>query len=105
MATALFSLANFQNCARSAGGIFCNVCATFAPKKRFKVVVVLWHLLHLNVGLPFDMGRHRVISVFSLQRLQTTQEAPQWFAVSMFHASTFSMPLRFELVEEGGSVP
>ena len=27
MAPALFSLANFQNCARSAGGIFCNVCA------------------------------------------------------------------------------
>ena len=62
-------------------------------------------MLHLKVPEPLLMRRQRVISVFSLQYEQITQEPPKRPELSMFHAGTCSMPLHFEIVEEGGSVP
>ena len=76
-----------------------------SAQARFKVVVVVLHLLHLKIPEPLLMRRQRVISVFSLQYEQITQEPPKRPELSMFHAGTCSTPMRFRIVEEEGWVP
>ena len=99
VALAGFSLPSLKNSVRSAPVMRLSVFPKPDPKARCMTVEVLWHLLHLNVPRVFDMRRHRLISVLSWQFMQTTQEP----SVSMFHAGTRSMTLRW-LLEEGGGV-
>ena len=59
--------ANLKSPVRTGSGIRLRDFPHPAPKLRYMVVRVTWHMLHLNVPLILDMTRHRGLLAGSSQ--------------------------------------
>ena len=77
--------ANWKNSARTGRGIHLRCFPYLAPKRRYMVVRVAWHMGDLNVSFVLDMTRHSDILAGWSQ---------SWHITSILHGGTAAMPLK-----------